>query len=258
MILFLGDNHGTFDHIAPAIRKLAVAGAVVDGVVFLGDIEAPLPFEQCIAPICDALGHEHVYFIVGNHDSDSTSNWENLQGSSHRDIGGRVVELGGMRIAGLGGIFRGEIWNPTDDMEDADFDCYADYEKHLRNKQPFRLRDSLDVVANGRLRKHMTSIFPQQIRELAEQRADILVTHEAPNLHPHGFAALNDLALSLQVKASFHGHHHDCLAYPRHASGWQPYGVGFCGISNEQGEVIVPGDFDEATRVRREARSFSG
>ena len=44
------------------------------------------------------------------------------------------------------------------------------------------------------------------------KRADILVAHEAPSTHQHGFAALVDLARALRVRLVVHGHHHTSLA----------------------------------------------
>ena len=44
-------------------------------------------------------------------------------------------------------------------------------------------------------------------------RADVLVTHEAPDLHPHGNQALTRLANNLRVLAGFHGHHHENRTY---------------------------------------------
>jgi len=44
------------------------------------------------------------------------------------------------------------------------------------------------------------------------KRADILVAHEAPSTHTHGFAALDDLARTLRVRLVVHGHHHTSLS----------------------------------------------
>lgn len=38
---------------------------------------------------------------------------------------------------------------------------------------------------------HRSTIFPDDYERLLKQRADILVTHEAPSAHPHGFAAID-------------------------------------------------------------------
>ena len=41
----------------------------------------------------------------------------------------------------------------------------------------------------------------------------MLVTHEAPGGHPHGWPALDDLATSMGVKALVHGHLHQQIDY---------------------------------------------
>ncbi len=279
MIFILGDNHGCFDHIAPAIVAERAAGHEVEAVIFLGDIEAQRDFGLQIAPI-EALGVE-VFWIVGNHDTDTEENWRHLQNSQHRRIDGKVVEIAGLRIAGLGGVFRGAIWFPRDSknagaVEEPRFDSYADFAADLHQKQglkrrlskldkiraeavPDRIAKLMDTTKNGQLRKHCSTIFPETVRKLASQRADILLTHEAPGCHPHGFDELTRLAQSMRVKASFHGHQHDNLDYSAHyaALGFRPYGVGFCGITALDPEtldvrVVVPGDFDVHRQYRQQ------
>ena len=85
---------------------------------------------------------------------------------------------------------------------------------------------------------HRSTIFPDDYERLVKQRADILVTHEAPSAHPHGFAAIDDLARSLGVKKTFHGHHHDQLDYSaeRTRLGFDAFGVGFRGIFDQDGQ----------------------
>lgn len=267
MIFLLGDNHGNFDHIAPAIERERAAGNPVEAVVFLGDIEAQRDFEIEIAPIL-ALGVE-VFWIVGNHDTDTEDNWRHLQNSMHRRIDGKVVEIAGVRVAGLGGVFRGQIWFPRDSknagaVEDPRFDSYAAFAADLRRRQPPRIASTMDTLKNGTLRKHCSTIFPEPVRQLASQHADILVTHEAPGCHPHGFDELTRLAQLMRVKASFHGHQHDCLDYSAHhaALGFRPYGVGFCGITTfDQRDgsvrVIAAGDFDEQRGYRQQKLEVS-
>jgi len=97
------------------------------------------------------------------------------------------------------------------------------------------------------LRKHRSSIFPSEYSRLVAERADILVTHEAPSCHPYGIEAIDELARSLGVHTTFHGHHHDRLEYMayRERLGFNAFGVGFCGITDQNGQVICVGDFDE-------------
>lgn len=80
----------------------------------------------------------------------------------------------------------------------------------------------------------------------------MLVTHEAGAGHPHGFAILEDLARAIGASATFHGHHHDRLDYRFNweAQGRRSYGVGFGGIADLAGNVIVPGELDHVRQFR--------
>jgi len=65
-------------------------------------------------------------------------------------------------------------------------------------------------------------------------------------LAPHGFAALDDLARSLQVVRTFHGHHRDDLsqeyAGKRESTRFDAKGVNFCAIKNGLGEHVLEGE----------------
>ncbi len=106
MIYLCGDTHGSFDHIIDVVGQDRPAA-----VVFLGDLQAQRPLEIELATILDKT---EVWFIHGNHDTDSEADYDNLFGSAlaDRNLHGRVVEIDGLRIAGLGGIFRGQVWAP--------------------------------------------------------------------------------------------------------------------------------------------------
>ena len=106
MILFCGDLHGQFGHVIEAVLVRQPAA-----VILLGDLQAQNPLEVELAPI---LGHTEIWFIHGNHDTDSDADHDNLFDSAlaDRNLHGRVVEIAGVRIAGLGGVFRGQVWSP--------------------------------------------------------------------------------------------------------------------------------------------------
>jgi len=243
MIYFLGDVHGNFDHILPALQSDVSADGKPKTVIFLGDIEAQQPFEAEIAPLIDA-GID-VWFIHGNHDTDTPQNWANLLPSWHRNLHGRIVTIEGLRVAGLGGVFRGKIWRPPEDARHTSYAALEASEKYLPRAK---------ARSNERALKHSSTIFPDIYKALAVQRADILVTHEAPSCHCMGFEAINGLAQSLRVQAMFHGHHHDCLNYRAwdESLGFKAYGVGFCGIMDMHGGKLLAGDFDEARRHREQ------
>lgn len=96
------------------------------------------------------------------------------------------------------------------------------------------------------MRKHRSTIFPATWKKLAAQRADVLVTHEAPSGHPYGWQSIDLLARKMGVHTVVHGHHHDRLDYSARASidGFRTIGLGLRGISNLEGTVIRPGELD--------------
>jgi predicted phosphodiesterase len=234
MILFCGDPHGRFDHILEAVRTHRPAA-----IVLLGDLQAPQPLEQVLAPILDKTD---VWFIHGNHDTNSDADYDNLFGSAlaSRNLHGRIAEIDGRRVAGLGGVFRGQVWAPPAAWK---AETPADYLAHCGEGNWWR---------DGLPRRHRSSIFPADYFAFAGQRADILVTHEAPSVHRHGFEAIDELARSLGVAKTFHGHHHDRLDYRRawKRMGFEAWGVGHCGITDLNGTMLREGTFD-VERSRR-------
>ena len=225
-IWFCGDTHGCFDHLLEAAQAHQPAA-----IILLGDIQSDLPLHQQLSELAELT---QVWFIHGNHDTGSVNHYDNVFSGpwAGRNLHGRVVEIAGKRIAGWGGVFRGQVWFPPTPWRFVNPEA-------LLAKLPDR-----DHWRNGLPLKHRSTIFPSEIAKLATEKADILVTHEAPSAHPHGFAVLDELAQYLGVKQSFHGHHHDSLDYqaewPR--LGFQAFGVGFRGITDEQGLRIREGD----------------
>jgi len=221
MILFCGDPHGQFGHIIEAVQEHRPAA-----VILLGDLQAQRPLEVELATILDQT---EVWFIHGNHDTDSVADHDHLFGSdlAERNLHGRVVEVAGLRIAGLGGVFRGKVWTPP---------APSTFENP---KQYLASCGKGNLWRGGLPLKHRSTIFPDDYERLQKQRADILVTHEAPSAHPHGFAAIDDLARRLGVSTSFHGHHHDQLDYSteRTRLGFDAFGVGFRGIFDQDGRI---------------------
>ena len=265
-IWMLGDVHGNFDHILETVKA---SGETPAAVIFLGDLECPIPFSDCVADI-EAAGIA-CWAIPGNHDTDSIENYENLWGDrlfQERNLHGRVVEIAGIRVAGLGGVFRGEIWHPPEDPKFLDYVEFASVQRMKQGEKrrlsqmdimrlesvPSSTADIKDFALDGRLRKHRSTIFYADYLNLYGKTADILVTHEAPACHPHGFQEIGALAQSLHVKFAFHGHHHDSLNYRSHDDqhGFAAYGVGFMGITDLFGGLIRVGCFDEERAYRNE------
>lgn len=236
-VLYCGDPHGTFRHIIEAAGH-----ARASAVVLLGDLEPSRGLHEEMAPLADR-GTE-VYFIHGNHDSDSDTFAERVWGSTlaARSVHGRVVTLpDGTQLAGLGGVFRAAIWNPAGLSAPA----FRSREEHAR------ATPRQDRWKGGPHRKHLGTIYPEDVDGLAGLKADILVTHEAPGYHCHGFALLDTLAQVMGVRVVVHGHHHDRLDSSAvwDAQGFKSHGVGLRGITaigvDGCAQVIVPGELDK-------------
>jgi predicted phosphodiesterase len=227
-ILFVGDPHGRFEHVIEIVLERGP-----DAVVFLGDLQAPRPLEQELAPI---LAHTDVWFIPGNHDTDRDSDHDHLFGSTlaDRNLHGRVVTVAGVRIAGLGGVFRGKVWMPPNEPR------VTDSERFIATTP------RQDRWRGGLPRKHRSTIFPEHVAALTNQRADVRVTHEAPSCHPHGFAAIDELGRRLGVRLAFHGHHHLRKDYAEHHQrlGFRALGVGLAGVTALDGSIVHPGVYD--------------
>ena len=114
-----------------------------------------------------------------------------------------------------------------------------------------------DRWRDGVQRKHWSTIYPDDLDRLANLRADVLITHEAPGYHRNGFGILDTLAQSLGVKVTVHGHHHNRLDSSQRweQQGFKSFGVGLRGITaiDREGNatVIVAGDLDEQRNHRQ-------
>lgn len=244
-VLYCGDPHGEFCHILKAAGELRASA-----VVLLGDLEPQRPMHEELAAIADRL-----WYIHGNHDTDSAANWSSVWESrlAERNIDGRVVTLpDGTRLAGLGGVFRETVWYPTPTAARGGAPAFQSRADHAAQQ------DSRHHWKGSVTRVHWSSIYPDVFDALAALQADVLVTHEAPGYHYRGFALLDTLARRMGVKVTVHGHHHDRLDSSDRwaAQGFKSFGVGLRGISaidvDGNAEVIVPGELDEARNFRQQ------
>ena len=194
-ILFCGDPHSSFRHIIRAVDKHAP-----EAIVLLGDQTCEQPLEVELAEISHKT---KIYWIGGNHDTDNDKYYDNLFESKlkGRNIQNGVIGVAGITIAGIGGVFREKLWNGNEDSNLSP----ANYLKSCGASNKWR---------GGLPLRYRSTIFPSQVKDLAGMHVDVLVTHEAPDLHRHGNAALTRLAESLRVKKAFHGHHHQFIDYP--------------------------------------------
>jgi predicted phosphodiesterase len=203
-ILFFGDPHGDFAPVTDAVMRLRP-----EAIVLLGDLQPRRPLHVELAEIRSLTD---IWFIHGNHDTDSEADHDNLWGSelANRNLHGRVVEIAGYRLAGLGGIFRGKVWDPAVPIQDAPFDSA---QRMLALAQARGWKDPRGLWRSGIALRHRSSIFPQDYTRLLKERADILVTHEAPGAHRRGFQVLDELAAALGATLLVHGHHHRDIDY---------------------------------------------
>lgn len=236
-IVFIGDVHQQWDKVE---RGLAALDRLPEAAVLLGDIQCERPLDQEAAPLLKR--GIPVYWIFGNHDNDGgPPMWDNLANplsnplTSPGLLHARVTEVAGVRIAGLGGTFRPRIWEPPAEPRIRyRSDLAADVAELGRGWRPEHIAALMHSLGT-------TAIWPEDYDALSRQRADILVTHEAPGSYPTGKPALDDLARAMGVRLIIHGHYH--TGYKAVATdGLQVLGVGAAWGALEDGTVLWAGD----------------
>lgn len=221
-LVFAGDTHGSLDHLAEAPADAAV--------VHVGDM-APLggPLEAALPPGLQ----DRFKWIPGNHEYDRPEFYRQAfteQGAAmcfHL----KVIEVAGHRVAGLGGIFSSNTWWPKSALP-AGTGTKAE---RLRATPP------QERFENGMPLKHRKFIYREDFDALERMQADVLVTHEAPSSHQHGFFALDELARRMGAHTIVHGHHHRDYA-TNLSCGIRVIGVGLRGLTDLQGRVLRPGE----------------
>ena len=112
LLLAFGDPHGEYGPLGRAAAKRRP-----DCIVLMGDLSAdrdPVPLHEAIGDVSD-LGIP-LFWIHGNHEDDTPAHHDAVfEGTlAHLGLHGSVVEVCGVRLAGLGGVFRGRVWHPQD------------------------------------------------------------------------------------------------------------------------------------------------
>jgi predicted phosphodiesterase len=192
-ILFAGDPHGNFKPLIAAAHKYRP-----EAVILLGDYDLDMPLESCLEEI---VGLTEIWWIAGNHDFESPGKYHNLFNSafSDRDLHLKVTEIAGLRVAGLGGIFLGRVWYPPQQPK-------------WIGKQHYLQNQSSNIKHSEMSLKYKSAIWHDEFEALKTLKADILVSHEAPGSHRHGFKVIGELAAAMGVKNIFHGHLHENYA----------------------------------------------
>ncbi|GCL66362.1 metallophosphoesterase family protein [Pseudaquabacterium pictum] len=155
-ILLFGDPHSDF---TPVIR--AVVQHRPAAVILLGDLTPVQPLHLALGRLTELT---EVWFIHGNHDGDDELAWDaittDIVGSEleHRNLHGKVATIAGLKVAGLGGVFRESVWYPRRDAKaEAAFETPEDLRRHMKPAERWRGGISL---------KHRTSIFPSEVEAL--------------------------------------------------------------------------------------------
>jgi len=236
-VIFVGDIHQQWQMVE---RGLDALTARPKAAVLLGDIQCERPLDLLAAPLLDR--GIAVYWIFGNHDNDGGPEmWANLCDPERNPrtaagaLHGRVLEIEGLRIAGLGGTFRPRVWEPpVAPRLHARAALSGDIADMVRGWRPDHVAALVHSLGS-------TAIWPEDYEALAGQQADILVTHEAPASHPAGNAALEALARAMNARMVVHGHHH--VTYRAVAEdGLVAMGVAAAWAATQAGEVAWEGE----------------
>lgn len=236
-VVFIGDIHRQWHHVT---HGLATMDRLPRAAVLLGDMECHEPLDNLAAPLIGA--GICVYWICGNHDYDGGPEmWANLADPARNPVTsagalhGQVREVAGIRIAGLGGVFRRRVWEPPAPprllaRSELNTDL-ADLGPDWTIVQRAAMAHALSAMA----------IWPEDYEALAVQRADVLVTHEAPSSHAQGVPELEALARRMGARLIVHGHYH--VGYrARAADGLNVQGVGAGWGVGLHGTAFWPGD----------------
>ncbi len=220
MLLFYGDPQGEFQELFSFIEINGLSN--IEGIFFLGDICPDIALED----ILGAEVAEKTWFILGEKDAQRQEWMENLLCMWDRNLHAKIVGVGGYLIAGLGGVFRSEVWHP-------ETGSIWDSRQQLRDITPARskFRDWLPL-------KHWSSIFLEDYQHLLSlEQADVLLSHEAPSTHKLGFWEVDELAFMLETEWIFHGHH-DC-SYLQHLESEEGNVIQVIGLGRQDIHILV-------------------
>ena len=235
-LIFIGDIHQNWAEVEAGLAALAVPPTAA---VLLGDVECAQPLDVLAAPLLDR--GVAVYWIHGNHDYDTGAGmWANLADPARNPLTaagalhGRVTIVAGLRVAGLGGAFLPHVWraNATPRLQHR-----CQLAADLATTRP-----DLDAAQAAALAHFLTvtAIWPGDVAALSSQKADVLVTHEAPSSHPDGVGVLDDLARAMGARLIVHGHHH-ITSHARASDGVRALGVGDSWAVDLDGSIVWRG-----------------
>lgn len=188
-----------------------------DAIVFLAGKLFVRPVERELDQL-RAAGIR-VRWVLGTHDEnhDPWYRREFAWDEPGSNLHGRSEQIGGLRVVGLGGQFRREVWWPRHDATvPAAITREACWER-LRVGTGWRYGLPTDL-------RH--ALFPEEVEDCAKLQADVLLAAEPPNCHPDGFAAIDRAASLCGARLVVHGHFSDAHEQWTLPGGTQVRGVG--------------------------------
>lgn len=200
--MFAGDPHGNFSPILRGCLALASNASALGTLILVGDCDCPAPLGRVLAPLVAAGWRAR--WIMGNHDTDTEAAFDRLT-DTPGDLGLRVEIIGDVRIAGLPGVFKPRVWLPRAEEPSGRIDPPR---FHTRSEFVHALRPD-ELWRGGLPLWHRDTIFPEDFDRLLGTRFDVLVSHEAPSTHRHGFTEIDRLAERCGARLIVHGHHHE-------------------------------------------------
>ncbi|MDG4867608.1 metallophosphoesterase [Guyparkeria sp. 1SP6A2] len=186
--LFHADSHGAFEPLQQAIEEVRP-----EALFLLGDYELVGPLDEQLAGFAGP-----VHWIHGNHDTEREDWYDYLFDSDHTSLDGQVSIVNGIRVAGLGGVFKKKVWYPGQGEP-----------RYISRESCLAQTGKGNRWRGGLPRNLRSAIFPADWERLAFQQADILILHEPPESHQYGHVALGDLARAMGVSLVVHGHMHE-------------------------------------------------
>ncbi|MEE3622988.1 metallophosphoesterase [Nitrospirillum sp. BR 11752] len=205
-IVAVGDPHGDWQPLLEVCQRVRPAA-----VLIVGDCDLSRPIHETLAPLWEA--GIRVRYVIGNHDVDSPAWFANLvEDHPTGNLHGRAEEIEGVMVAGLSGIYSPMVWFPKSSHEHLgpffwSREAWLRKHPHLQRQRDVGARDGRGLPI-----KYHGLIFPEDHDLLAEigrvERADILLTHEAPPTHRYGFLGIQQAAEACGAKLVIHGHHH--------------------------------------------------
>ena len=191
-ILFYGDPHGEWE----PLRDWCAYGPGPGHVVIVGDLELSRPLHEELAELF-AAGWT-VSYVIGNHDTDTCQAFRWLVGDHPTgDLSNRVVDVGGVRIAGLSGLFKQRIWLPPS------LPLYVGRRHWLVRNAPLKWGGGVPLHLRD-------TIWPEDVQALGHLQADVLASHEGPTSvwQDMGHSEIDRLAHRMRCRLIVHGHHH--------------------------------------------------